>query len=93
MALLLSSQGITKDEFRRLIVIFLTVVDFLTFFYFLWIGLINADMLQQGLKLLPALALGFLAGNFLFGKVDEATFRRLALGITLAAGVLLILVH
>ncbi len=28
MALILSSQGITKEEFRRLIVIFLTVVDF-----------------------------------------------------------------
>lgn len=93
LALLLSSQGTTKEEFRRLIVIFLTVVDFLTFFYFLWIGLINTDMLLQSLKLLPAMVLGFLAGNFVFGKVDEATFRRLALGITLAAGVLLILAY
>lgn len=90
MALLLSNQGIEKEEFRRLIVIFLTVVDFLTFFYFLWKGLINADMLLQSLRLLPALALGFLMGNFAFGKVDEATFRRLALGVTLAAGMLLI---
>jgi hypothetical protein len=56
-------------------------------------GLINADMLLQSLKLLPALVLGFLAGNFAFGKVDEATFRRLALGITLAAGMLLISVR
>jgi hypothetical protein len=56
--MILSSQGIAKEEFRRLIVIFLTVIDFLTFFYFLWIGLIDADMLLQGLKLLPALALG-----------------------------------
>ena len=93
MALLLGSQGIEKDEFRRLIVIFLTVVDFLTFFYFLWMGLINADMLLQSLKLMPALALGFLAGDYAFGKVDEATFKRLALGITLAAGFLLILAN
>ena len=93
MALLLGSQGIEKDEFRRLIVIFLTVVDFLTFFYFLWIGLINADMLLQSIKLMPALALGFLAGDYAFGKVDEATFKRLALGITLAAGFLLILAN
>lgn len=47
-------------------------------------------MLLQSLKLSPAMALGFLGGNFAFGKVDEATFRRLPLGITLAAGVLLI---
>ena len=93
MALLLGSQGIEKDEFRRLIVIFLTVVDFLTFFYFLWIGLINADMLQKSLQLLPALAMGFLAGDYAFGKIDEATFKRLALGITLAAGFLLLLAN
>lgn len=93
MALLLGSQGIEKDEFRRLIVIFLTVVDFLTFFYFLWMGLINADMLMQSLQLLPALAMGFLAGDYAFGKVDEATFKRLALGITLAAGFMLILAN
>ncbi|MFB3766578.1 MAG: sulfite exporter TauE/SafE family protein [Methanotrichaceae archaeon] len=93
MALLLSSQGTAKEEFRRLIVIFLTVVDFLTFFYFLWMGLIDANMLLQGLKLLPAMVLGFLGGNFVFGKVDEVTFRRLALGITLAAGLLLILAY
>ena len=93
MALLLGSQGIEKDEFRRLIVIFLTVVDFLTFFYFLWIGLINTDMLLQSLNLLPALALGFLVGNFVFGKVDEANFKRLTLGITLASGILLIFAY
>ncbi|HSD59137.1 MAG TPA: sulfite exporter TauE/SafE family protein [Methanotrichaceae archaeon] len=93
MALLLSSQGFTKEEFRKLMVIFLTVVDFLTFIYFIWIGLINADMLMQSLMLLPALALGFLAGSFVFGKVDEVYFRRLALGITLAAGILLLLVQ
>lgn len=93
MALLLNAQGAAKEEFRRLIVIFLTVIDFLTFFYFLWMGLINAEMLILSLKLLPALVLGFLAGNLAFGKVDEGTFRRLTLGITLASGMLLIVVH
>jgi uncharacterized membrane protein YfcA len=61
--------------------------------YFIWIGLINVDMLMQGLMLLPALVLGFLAGSFVFGKVDEAYFRRLALAITLAAGILLLFIH
>ena len=46
MALLLSSQGFEKVEFRKLIVIFLTVVDFLTFIYFIWIGLITTP--QKG---------------------------------------------
>jgi uncharacterized membrane protein YfcA len=93
MALLLSSQGFAKEEFRKLMVVFLTVVDFLTFIYFIWIGLINANILMKSLMLLPALVLGFLAGNFVFGKVDEAYFRRLALAITLAAGMLLLFIH
>ena len=71
--------------------IFLTVVDFSTFAYFVWIGLINVDMLVQSLMFMPALALGFLAGNFVIGKVDEVYFRRFALGITLVAGILLLL--
>ncbi len=93
MAMLLSSQGFAKDEFRRIIVIFLTIVDFSTFIYFVWIGLINVDMLVHSLMFMPALALGFLAGNFVFGRVDEINFRRLALGVTLAAEILLLLVR
>jgi|GEM_PF-6068121 len=48
-------------------------------------------MLVQSLMFMPALALGFLAGNFVIGKVDEVYFRRFALGITLVAGILLLL--
>jgi len=58
----------------------------LAFFYFLWMGLIEDDTLSHGLNLLLALVLlGFLAGNYLFGKVDKAALRSQALGITLAA--------
>lgn len=90
MALLLSGQGLEKAEFRRIIVIFLTAVDFMTFFYFLWIGLINAEMLMQSLRLLPAMILGFLAGNYAFDRVDEVNFRSLTLWITLISGGLLL---
>ena len=88
MALLLSSQGFQKEEFRRVIVVFLTALDFFTFGYYSLVGLITADMLLHGLKFLPAMVLGFLVGRFAFGRVTEAHFRRLTLGITLAAGVL-----
>lgn len=90
MALFLSSQGFEKADFRKLMVIFLTVIDFSTFFYFLWIGLIDLEMLQQSLKLFPALVIGFLAGRSVFDKIDEANFRRLTLMTTLVAGILLL---
>jgi hypothetical protein len=90
MALLLSGQGLEKTEFRRIIVIFLTAVDFVTFFYFLWIGLINSEMLLQNLRLLPAMILGFLAGSYAFDRVDEVNFRSLTLWITLISGGMLL---
>jgi uncharacterized membrane protein YfcA len=90
MALFLSSQGFAKQAFRRVIVIFLTIIDFLTFGYFIWMGLITTDMLLQSLRLLPALILGFLLGNFAFGKVDAVYFKRLVMVITISAGFVLI---
>ncbi len=90
MALFLCSQGFAKQAFRRVIVIFLTIIDFLTFGYFIWMGLITADMLLQSLRLLPALILGFVLGNFAFGKVDAVYFKRLVMVITISAGLVLI---
>jgi uncharacterized protein len=90
MALFLSSQGFAKQAFRRVIVIFLTIIDFLTFGYFIWMGLITADMLLQSMRLLLALVLGFVVGNFAFGKVDESCFKRLVMMITISAGMILL---
>ena len=53
-------------------------------------GLITADMLLQSMRLLPALVLGFVVGNFAFGKVDESCFKRLVMMITISAGVILL---
>jgi uncharacterized membrane protein YfcA len=90
MALFLSSLGLSKQAFRIAIVIFLTIIDFLTFIYYSWIGLITVDMIIHSLMLLPAMILGFFLGNFAFGKVDEAFFKKLVMGITIASGVVLI---
>ena len=92
MALLLCSQEIKREKFRMLIVIFLTVIGFLTFFYFIWVGLISIDMIVLSLKLLPAMVLGFVVGNSLFGRIDEASFRMMALGVVLMAWIALLLI-
>lgn len=90
MDLLLSSQGLEKEAFRRLMVIFLTAIDFLTFGYYILVGLIDSEMIIFSLWFIPAVLLGFLAGSFAFGRVSEERFRRLTLGITLAAGAFLL---
>lgn len=47
-------------------------------------------MLIFSLRFIPAVLLGFLAGSTAFGRVSEELFRRLTLGITLAAGAFLL---
>jgi hypothetical protein len=54
-------------------------------------GLISIDMIVLILKLLPAMVLGFVVGNSLFGRIDEASFRMMALGVVLMAWIALLL--
>ena len=59
-----------------------------------WLGsanMIGADTLWLFLIGLPALALGTWAGLKLFGKLDEAAFRRVVLALLLVSGLSLIL--
>lgn len=65
-------------------------IDFLTFGYYILVGLIDAEMFIDSLKFLPAMLLGFFAGSLAFGRVSEDRLRRLTLGITLAAGAFLL---
>lgn len=80
MALLLSSQGVEKVEFRRMMVIFLTAIDFLTFGYYILVGLVDAEMIIFSLWFIPAMLLGFLAGSLAFGRVGGDGFRLLTWG-------------
>jgi uncharacterized membrane protein YfcA len=59
----------------------------------LWLGgtgMIGADTLSLFLIGLPALALGTWAGLKLFGRLDEASFRRIVLALLLVSGLSLL---
>ena len=90
VALILSSQGLAKQAFRKVIVVFLTAIDFITFIYFILVGLITEDMIIQSLKFIPALILGFAVGDFVFIRCDEIQFRKIVIAIIVVAGILLI---
>src|SRR5258708_31185535 len=60
----------------------------------LWIGgkgPVNPDTLKLVLIGLPALVAGSWLGLKLFGRLDEATFRKIVLGLLLASGVVLMI--
>jgi uncharacterized membrane protein YfcA len=59
----------------------------------LWIGArgaITPDVIKLFLIGLPALFAGTWLGMKLFGRLDEATFRKIVLGLLLVSGALLI---
>lgn len=53
-------------------------------------GVITAETARLFILGLPCLLLGTLAGWWLYGKLDEAAFRRLVLWLLLASGIALI---
>ena len=55
------------------------------------LGLITPSSLRLDLLLLPAIALGMIAGRFLLGRVSQSLFEKLALVMALAASLRLIL--
>jgi len=60
----------------------------------LWLGgtgMIGADTLRLFLIGLPALAVGTWAGLKLFGKIDDAAFRRIVLALLLISGLSLLI--
>src|SRR5438105_4458565 len=60
----------------------------------LWLGgagMIGRDTLGLFLLGLPALAVGAWAGLKLFGKIDDAAFRRIVLSLLLVSGAALLL--
>lgn len=51
-------------------------------------GLLTAESLLNNLYFLPVMVLGVAAGQFLYQRIDQATFRRGLLSVLLAVGVL-----
>ena len=54
-------------------------------------GVLGADTLRLGAIGLPALIGGTVLGWALYGKLNEASFRKIVLGVLLASGVVLVL--
>jgi uncharacterized membrane protein YfcA len=55
------------------------------------LGLVNRESLTFNLALAPAVIAGGLAGRWIVGRINQQWFERIALGLTFAAGVKLLL--
>ena len=83
-------RGWTKEEQRAVFQPTAAATFLMTIFWFGGSGTITADMVRLFVIGLPALIAGSWLGWKLFGRIDEATFRKIVLGLLLASGVMLV---
>lgn len=86
VALFLSNQGTDKQTFRANITAYATILNAITIVTYAYSGLLNKQLGVYIGWMVPALIAGVLAGIKAVDKLNEKTFKRLALGLILVSG-------
>jgi uncharacterized membrane protein YfcA len=85
--------GLPKDQQRGLVQPFIAAMQiYALVVLFVW-GNFSTESLKQLAIGLPALAAGTALGIMLFGKIDDASFRRIVLMVLFASALVLIFWH
>ncbi len=83
-------HGMPKEEQRGLVQPFITAMQVLALGMMLWRHNLPARLLVETVWSLPALAAGTAVGLALFGRMNDAGFRRAILAVLLFAGLALV---
>jgi uncharacterized protein len=84
-------RGLAKEHQRGLVQPFIAVMQCAALALLASAGGFSSGVLVNLVVTLPALAAGTALGIILFGRVDQATFRRIILAILFAGGIALVL--
>ncbi|MHC1567161.1 MAG: sulfite exporter TauE/SafE family protein [Candidatus Syntropharchaeia archaeon] len=87
IVIFLANQGWKKDFFRKGIIIYLTIVDLFLFTSFSFAGLITEKVLYFDLIFFPAIFLGFISGKKLFLKIEENSFEKIVIAVSILTGI------
>jgi len=87
VVLFLSMQGVNKGTFRANTTLYFMILNIITIAVFLSTELLNRVVFEKILYLLPALAIGVLAGMQVFKKLKDEAFRKIVLILLLLSGV------
>jgi uncharacterized membrane protein YfcA len=83
-------QGLPKDQQRGMVQPFITAMQVVALGLMLFHHSLSSKVLVDAACALPALAAGTAAGIAMFGRINDAVFRRAILGILFVAGVALV---
>jgi uncharacterized membrane protein YfcA len=85
--LFFTNQEMAKQGFRANLVLYFTCVGLVAVLSLLVSGLITQEVLIRWAGLLPAVAIGMLAGVWLARRVDQERFQQITLGVLILTGI------
>lgn len=88
VVLFLSNQGVEKQTFRANLTTYFWILNIVTIPTYLFQGLITREVINYSIYLIPGLVLGTLLGIKIGNKVDDVMFKKLAIGLITAMGVM-----
>ncbi len=88
VVLYLQGRGVAPESFRATLAAFFCASSLIAVVLFSVGGRFTSDIVLLAFASLPALGIGWVAGNRVYGRLDPAQFRRVVIGVLLASGVL-----
>lgn len=86
--LLLSNEGVNKDNFRKTLSTYFTVLNLFTVPIFIASGVLTADVAMDTVKLFPAMVIGTLLGIGIGNRLHERFFTKMTLILIFIMGVM-----
>ncbi|QNO14675.1 sulfite exporter TauE/SafE family protein [Alkalicella caledoniensis] len=88
LVLFLSNQGVEKQIFRANLTLYFWILNVITIPTYFFSGLITQEVVNYSAYLFPGLIVGTLLGIGVGNKVDELLFKKLAMSLIMAMGLL-----
>lgn len=87
VALFLSNQGADKQTFRANITVYGVVLNIITITTYSFSGLLTAEVIRYTVWFVPGMLVGVIVGVAAIKKLNDQTFRKLALYLIVLSGI------
>ena len=88
VVLYLQGRGVAPEAFRATLAAYFFASSLIATTLFVVGGRFTSDIVMVAVASIPALGIGWVAGNRVYGRLDPVQFRRVVIGVLLASGVI-----